>query len=162
MSPDPVSVALLWHQLGWPLIRLMLFISIGLLAANLIEMLNWSRKISVLARPLIDFSRLSERTGAAFSMAFISGVTANSMLAESFSQKKISKKELGLTNLFNSLPATFCTCPPLFLLSCRVLVKHFHRLIPDTERYGKISIFPAGLTQTVVQCEPLLPKISFK
>lgn len=47
-----------------------------------------------------------------------------------------------------------------YLLS--VLVKHFHRLIPDTERYRKASIFPASLTQTDVQCEPLLPKISFK
>ncbi len=43
-----------------------------------------------------------------------------------------------------------------------VLVKHFHRLIPDTERYRKASIFPASLTQTDVQCEPLLPKINFK
>ena len=43
-----------------------------------------------------------------------------------------------------------------------VLVKHFHRLIPDTERPRKASIFPASLTQTDVQCEPLLPKISFK
>ncbi len=39
-----------------------------------------------------------------------------------------------------------------------VLVEHFHRLTPDPERYRKVSIFPASLTQTDAQCESLLPK----
>ena len=44
---------LLWHELGWPLIRLLLFISIGLIAAGFIEALNWTRKMSVAAAPMI-------------------------------------------------------------------------------------------------------------
>ncbi len=117
MTPDPITLPLLWHQLGWPLIRLIIFISIGLLVANLIEMLNWTRKMAVLAGPLIRFGRLSDITGAAFSMAFFSGVSANSMLAEAHSQDKITKKELVLANLFNSLPTYFLHLPTTFFIT---------------------------------------------
>ena len=117
MPLEPITLNLLWHQLGWPLIRLILFISIGLLVANLIEMTGWTRRMAVLARPLIRFGKLSDITGAAFSMAFISGVSANSMLAEAHDQHKISKKELVLANLFNSLPTYFLHLPTTFFIT---------------------------------------------
>lgn len=110
------SLASVWQQLGWPLIRLLLFISLGLLFAGFIEALNWTRQVAVIAQPLTRFARLSPLTGASFSMAFFSGVAANTMLSEGFEKKEISKKELILANLFNSLPTYFLHLPTTFFI----------------------------------------------
>jgi hypothetical protein len=115
------TLSLLWHQLGWPLLRLLIFISIGLLVANFIEALNWTRKMAVVARPLTKFGHLSPITGAAFSMAFFSGVAANTMLAEAYEKEKISKKELILANLFNSLPTYFLHLPTTFFITAPLI-----------------------------------------
>ncbi|NOQ45868.1 MAG: hypothetical protein GQ559_04235 [Desulfobulbaceae bacterium] len=112
----PENLTILWQHLGWPLLRLLVFISIGLLVAGFIEALNWTKKIAVVARPLTQFGRLSPIAGASFSMAFFSGVAANTMLSESYAQQKISKKELILANLFNSLPTYFLHLPTTFFL----------------------------------------------
>ncbi len=115
------TLALLWHQLLWPLLRLLLFISVGLLVAGFIEALNWTRKMAVVATPLIRFGHLSDITGASFSMAFFSGVAANTMLAEAYEKKTISKKELILANLFNSLPTYFLHLPTTFFITAPLI-----------------------------------------
>lgn len=79
--------------------------------------MNWARALAGIAAPLIKAGRLSTITGASFSMAFFSGVTANTMLSEAFEQKKISKQELILANLFNSLPRFFLHLPTVFFLT---------------------------------------------
>ncbi len=115
------TMTMLWHQLGWPLLRLLIFISIGLLVANFIEALNWTRKMAVVARPLTRFGHLSAITGASFSMAFFSGVAANTMLAEAYEKQKISKRELVLANLFNSLPTYFLHLPTTFFITAPLI-----------------------------------------
>lgn len=110
------SLTQIWHHLGWPLVRMLIYISIGLLFANFIEALNWTRKIAFIARPLTKFAHLSPLTGASFSMAFFSGIAANTMLSEGFSKKEIPKKELILANLFNSLPTYFLHLPTTFCI----------------------------------------------
>jgi len=110
------SLPQLWHHLGWPLVRMLVYISIGLLFANFIEALNWTRKIAFIARPLTKFARLSPLTGASFSMAFFSGIAANTMLSEGYANKEIAKKELILANLFNSLPTYFLHLPTTFCI----------------------------------------------
>lgn len=107
----------IWAQLVWPIIRILAFVSLGLVVANFIEALNWTHRLAVLARPLIRLGNLSAITGASFSMAFFSGVSANSMLAEAFDTGKISKKELVLANLFNSVPRFFLHLPTVFFLT---------------------------------------------
>jgi hypothetical protein len=107
----------LWSQILWPLLRILVFISVGLVVAHMIESLNWTNRMALLARPLIRLGRLSSLTGASFSMAFFSGVSANTMLAEAFSAGKIDKKELVLANLFNSLPRFFLHLPTVFFLT---------------------------------------------
>jgi hypothetical protein len=107
----------LWTNLAWPLIRLICFISIGLLVANFIESLNWTNKIAALARPLLRLGNLSDTAGASFSMALFSGVTANTMLSEAYAQGKIKKRELILANLFNSLPTYFLHLPTVFFIT---------------------------------------------
>ncbi len=117
MDSSPIDLIYLWQKLIWPLCRLLIFISIGLIVANLLESLNWTRRISALARPLIKFGHLSEQVGAAFSMAIVSGVAANTMLSEAYQKKQIDKKELILANLFNSLPTYFLHLPTVIVIT---------------------------------------------
>ena len=112
-----LSLHELWHGIGWPLLRLTFFVSIGLLVANLIESLNWTHAVARLAAPLIRTSHLSDICGAAFSMAFFSGVAANSMLAEAYDEEKLTNRELVLANLFNSLPTYLLHLPTLFFIA---------------------------------------------
>jgi len=114
---QPDLIIMLWHGLGWPLLRLVFFISLGLMIGNLIESLNWTHGVARLASPLVRRGHLSDITGASFSMAFFSSITANTMLSEAYEQKKITKQELIFANLFNSLPTYFLHLPTLFFLA---------------------------------------------
>lgn len=111
-----MDAAELWQGLGWPLVRLSLSISVGLLVANLIEALNWTRGVARVTEPLISLARLKDVSGAAFSMAFFSGVAANTMLAEAYDKGTLSRRELILSNLFNSLPTYLLHLPTMFFL----------------------------------------------
>lgn len=111
----------LWHGLGWPLLRLVLFISLGLMIGNFIEALNWTRGAARLAAPLVRVGNLSDTAGASFSMAFFSGIAANTMLAEAYDQGKLNKKELVLANLFNTLPTYFLHLPTVFFLTAPLI-----------------------------------------
>ncbi len=111
----------LWHGLLWPLARLLLFVSLGVLVGNFIEALNWTQRVARVAAPLTRLGRLSAVTGASFSMAFFSGVAANTMLAEAYDQKKLPKLELVLANLFNSLPRFFLHLPTVFFLTAPLI-----------------------------------------
>ncbi|WP_461209726.1 hypothetical protein [Desulfocurvus sp. DL9XJH121] len=112
-----LSLPALWHGLGWPLLRLIFFISVGLMVGNLIEALNWTRAVARVAEPLTRVARLKDVTGAAFSIAFFSGVTANTMLAEAHEQGTLTNRELTLSNLFNSLPTYFLHLPTMFFIT---------------------------------------------
>jgi hypothetical protein len=113
--------AMLWQGLGWPLLRLVFFISLGLMIGNIIESLNWTHRVARIASPLVRRAHLSDITGASFSMAFFSAVTANTMLSEAYEQGKISRQELIFANLFNSLPTYFLHLPTLFFLAVPML-----------------------------------------
>jgi len=114
---QPELFMMLWQGLGWPLLRLVFFISLGLMIGNLIESLNWTHGVARLASPLVRIAHLSDITGASFSMAFFSAVTANTMLSEAYEQEEITKQELIFSNLFNSLPTYFLHLPTLFFLA---------------------------------------------
>ncbi len=111
----------LWHGLGWPLARLVFFMSLGLLFANFIEALNWTHGVARLASPLIRLGNLSDICGASFSVSFFSSVSGNAMLGEAHAQGKLSKRELVLANLFNSLPTYFLHLPTLFFITASLL-----------------------------------------
>lgn len=108
---------LLWNGLGFPLIRLVFFISLGLLIGNLVEGLRWTRAMGRLAQPLVRAGRLKDVSGASFSLAFFSGVAANSMLSEAYERGDISDRELIVSNLFNSLPTYFLHMPTVFFIA---------------------------------------------
>ncbi|MDR2549425.1 MAG: hypothetical protein LBD10_04380 [Desulfobulbus sp.] len=111
----------LWLHLGWPLLRLLMYLAIGLLAALFIESLNWTRKLAIIARPLTRFGHLSPLTGASFSVCFFSGMAANTMLAEGYANRQLSRKELILANLFNSLPSNFLHLPTTFFIAAPII-----------------------------------------
>lgn len=114
-------IHMLWQGLALPLMKLIFYVSLGLAFANFIESLNWTHKIARISRPLIRLGHLSSDTGASFSMAFFSGVAANSMLAEAFDEKRINKKELVCANLFNSLPTYFLHLPTMFFITAPLI-----------------------------------------
>ncbi|WP_319541684.1 hypothetical protein [uncultured Pseudodesulfovibrio sp.] len=111
------SWPVLWNGLFWPLIRLTFFISVGLLVGNLIESLQWTRYAAKLAAPLARRARLRDVSAASFTMAFFSGITANTMLSEAHEKGEINDRELILSNLFNSLPTYFLHLPTLFFIA---------------------------------------------
>ena len=103
-------------RLFWPLTRLMLFISIGLVAGQIIEASGWTHSLAVLARPLFRFSNLGNRCSAAFTAAFFSGVTANAMLLDFYKEGKISRHQLFVSNFMNQLPAFFLHLQTTFFI----------------------------------------------
>lgn len=111
-----VDTAALINRLFFPLFRLMVFITLGLAAGQVIEATGWTRQLSVVARPFFRFSNLGNRCSAAFTAAFVSGVAANAMLLEFFKQKKITRAQLFLTNYINQLPAFFLHLPTTFFI----------------------------------------------
>jgi len=117
MSFSADTLLTLWHDLFWPLLRMLGYISIGLFVAHVIESLNWTSKVATLARPLLRLGNLSDIASASFTMALFSGISANTMLSEAYEQEKISKKELILANLFNSLPTYFLHLPTVSFIA---------------------------------------------
>ena len=117
MDLSPEFFIMLWERLVWPLLRLLVFISLGLLVANFIEALSWTRWIALLAKPLARLGHMSDTAGASFSMAIFSGVAANTLLAEAYDKQTMSKKELVIANLFNSLPTYFTHLPTIFFIT---------------------------------------------
>ncbi len=117
MPFEPHIFKELWLHLFWPLARLLFWVSLGIVAANFIEALNWTPRLARLTSPLARMGRLSAVSGASFSMAFFSGITSNTMLAEGYAQGRLARRELVLANLFNSLPRFFLHLPTVFFLT---------------------------------------------
>ena len=113
---DHLSISVFVDRLLLPLLRLLLFICIGLVAGQIIEMSGWTHSLSVVARPLFRFGHLDNRCSAAFTTAFFSGVAANAMLLDFYKDGKISKQELFLTNFINQLPVFFLHLPTTFFI----------------------------------------------
>jgi len=103
-------------RLLWPLTRLMLFITIGLLVGQIIEISGWLKPMALLARPLFRFGHLGNHCSAAFTTAFISGVSANAMLLGFFKEGHITRRQLFLSNFINQLPAFFLHLPTTFFI----------------------------------------------
>jgi len=111
-----LGAAQLVSGLLWPLSRLMMFIAIGLLFGQIIEVSGWLKPMAVLARPLFRFGHLGDHCSAAFTTAFFSGVSANAMLLGFFKEGHITRRQLFLSNFVNQLPAFFLHLPTTFFI----------------------------------------------
>jgi hypothetical protein len=129
-------------KLLWPLCRLMFFISFGLIIGQIIESSGWTRILGAWAGPVFRFGNLNAQCSAAFTTAFFSGVAANSMLLGFYKEKRISRKQLFLTNFINQFPAYFLHLPTTFFI-----------VIPLTGRAGILYFvvtFLAVLLRTAI------------
>lgn len=113
---DGLNFQKVLDRLLWPLFRLLLFISIGLLIGQIIEASGWTKTMAVVARPLFRFGNLGNHCSAAFTAAFFSGVAANAMLLDFFKEGAVSRRQLFLSNFINQLPAFFLHLPTTFFI----------------------------------------------
>ena len=108
--------ARLWKRIVWPLMRLTVFISIGLFVGQFIEGMGWTDRLSVMARPFMRWGHLSHQMGAVFTTAFFSGTTSLSMLMSFHQEGKLSRRETTLSVLLNTFPSFFLHLPTTFFI----------------------------------------------
>lgn len=108
-------------KLLWPLARLILGLSCGLLLAAILESLRWTAWLGHIARPLAFRAHLGQAASSAFALAFVSTASANALLASKYAEGSLSRRELMLANLFNSLPAYLTHLPAILLMLWPVL-----------------------------------------
>lgn len=94
---------------------------IGMIAAGLfigqwIESTGWTSRLAVITRPFFRFGRLGPHVGTSFMAAFVSGVTANSLLLTYYEEGRISRRDLFIGNLLNQFPAYFLHLPSTFFM----------------------------------------------
>ncbi|MFP4649595.1 MAG: nucleoside recognition protein [Desulfobacterales bacterium] len=139
---DSITPAVAWNRLFVPLVRLCLFIGVGLAIAQVIEARGWTRRLGAVAGPMFSYANLGRRCSAAFSTAFFSGVAANSMLVDFYNDQKITRHQMFLTNFINQLPAYFLHLPTTFFI-----------VVPLTKTAGLIYFgltFGATLLRTLI------------
>ena len=130
------------NRLFWPLLRLLIFIGIGLVIGQIIEATGWTRYLAAVAMPAFRYGHLGPHCSAVFTTAFFSGVAANAMLMEFYKEGAITRKHLFLSNLLNQFPAYFLHLPTTFFI-----------VIPLTGRAGALYFlltFLAALIRSIL------------
>jgi len=112
----PVGAEYLLHRLGSSLLRMIGMIAAGLFIGQWIESTGWTSRLAVITRPFFRFGRLGPHLGASFMAAFVSGVTANSLLLTYHEEGRISRRDLFIGNLMNQFPAYFLHLPSTFFM----------------------------------------------
>ncbi len=116
MQLESLTAHRLAASLLWPLARLLLFITLGLVVGQIIEATGWTRRLAVVAAPLFRAGRIGEHGAATFTTAIFSGVAANAMLLEFYQEARIDRRQLFLSNLMNQVPAYFLHLPTTFFI----------------------------------------------
>lgn len=106
-----------------PLLQLFVGLCVGLFLASFLEALNVTKKIAVLTRPFVKYAHLSDISAGSFALALFSPASANALLGEALQNKKLTEKEVIVSNLFNSLPSTLTHIPTFFFMSFPILGK---------------------------------------
>jgi hypothetical protein len=130
-----LSAKKLYHSLGSPLLRLLVYMGVGLLLGQAIESLGWTAKLGGWSAPLLRWGHLGRESGASFTAAFFSKLVANTMLWTYYQEEKIDRREMTLAYLFNGgLPVFLLHLPTTFFI-----------ILPLTHEAGLIYL---GLTGT--------------
>ncbi|MBQ7606693.1 MAG: hypothetical protein IJU76_01745 [Desulfovibrionaceae bacterium] len=111
----------IWHILVSPLCKLLCGLTVGILIANLLEALHWSRFLASFSRPFARIAHFGHSAQTAFTLAFFSSHAANANLSQAYQKGLISRRELFLASLFTSFPAYLTHLPTLFFLIFPVL-----------------------------------------
>lgn len=104
-----------------PLLNLFAGLAVGLFFASFLEALNLTQYIAKLTRPFVKYAHLNTISATSFALALFSPASANAMLGEALQNKKISEKEVIISNLFNSLPSTLTHIPTFFFMAFPIL-----------------------------------------
>lgn len=111
-SPETIS-----NKLIEPLIRLIIFLGIGLLVGQILETTGWTGKLARVVRPLTKWANLRDESAASFVTSFVSGIASNTLLMTYYQEGKISRDELVLTYLLNNgVPMFLLHLPTTFFL----------------------------------------------
>jgi hypothetical protein len=130
-----LSAGKLYQHLGSPLVRLLLYMGVGLLMGQAIESLGWAAKLGGWTAPVLRWGHLKRESGAAFTAAFFSKILANTMLWTFYQEEKISRQEMTLTYLFNGgLPVYLLHLPTTFFI-----------ILPLTREAGLIYLGLTGI-----------------
>ena len=117
-SPSTLSISTIVNKLLIPLLRLFLYLALGLLFGEFLETLGWTSKLAGWLRPLTKWAHLKDESGAAFITSFVSGIGANTLLTTFYQEGKISRREVKLTYLLNNgLPLFLLHLPTTFFIT---------------------------------------------
>ncbi len=107
-----------------PLSKFIFIVFITLLLTSYIEAKGWITKFSGIFKPIMRFSNLSSWSISSFTSAFLSGIVANTILFNAYTEKHINKKELFITNMLNnSIPAYLLHLPAMAAILLPILGK---------------------------------------
>src|SRR4030042_33521 len=121
------------QPLASPLLRLLIYLGVGLLRGQAMEALGWAARLGGWAAPVLRWGHLKAESGASFTAAFFSGIMANTMLMTFYQEGKISRREMAVTYLVNGgLPTYLLHLPTTFFI-----------ILPLTKQAGLIYL---GLT----------------
>ena len=112
-----LSVEKIYHKLVIPVLRLLCYLGIGLLAGQVLEAAGWLPKLAKWVRPLTRWGHLKDESGASLTTAFVSGILANTILMNAYLDKKLTRREITITYLLNtSLPTFLLHLPTTFFV----------------------------------------------
>ena len=106
-----------------PLLNIFTGLAAGLFFASFLEALNLTKYVAKFMRPFVRSAHLCDISAASFALALFSPASANAMLGEALQNKKLSEKEVIISNLFNSLPSTLTHIPTFFFMSFPIIGK---------------------------------------
>ncbi len=104
-----------WPRKAFLLAELALFITIGVLVGQMLEVSGYVRYFAILTWPVLKMGRLGATAGPAFLMAFQSGAVANSMLVASRDKGRLNARQLYTSVLVVSCLSLFAHLPTYVL-----------------------------------------------
>lgn len=104
-----------WIRKGIILLQLALFISLGVILGQMLEVGGIIKYIAVITTPILLLGRLPKITSAPFIMSLQSGAVANSMLANSRDEGELSNRQLYTSVLVVSCLSLFAHLPTYIL-----------------------------------------------
>lgn len=104
----------LYARLLRPLLTLSLAIGAGLFLGMIIESAGLTARLGRLAAPLLRFGHFRDPSALAFTAAFVSAVSASTILMNAYRDQAISRRELMVSGLLLTFPTFFAHLPTMF------------------------------------------------
>ncbi|MFH1595812.1 MAG: nucleoside recognition protein [Pseudomonadota bacterium] len=104
----------LYPRLLRPLLTLTLAIGVGLFLGMVIEAAGLTARLGRLTMPLLRFGHLREPSALACTAAFVSAISASTILMNAYREQKISRQELTISALILTFPTFFAHLPTMF------------------------------------------------